>query len=106
LPDHCTKLSGGLVGGPSCSRTDLFDAFIARFLCGGTSFAFVSYIFQLFISEMFYTNEGISRGTGADKLIELCLNGGAVPVLVVLDQEHHQKGDDGRAGVDHQLLRV
>ena len=38
-----------------------------------------------------------------DQLVQLGLHRRTVAVLGVLDQEHHQEGDDGRAGVDHQL---
>ena len=39
----------------------------------------------------------------ADQFVELGLERGAVAVLGVLDQEHHEEGDDGRPGVDDQL---
>jgi hypothetical protein len=29
-----------------------------------------------------------------------------IPVLRILNQEHHQESDDGRAGIDDQLSRV
>src|SRR5438132_1248954 len=41
-----------------------------------------------------------------DQFVELRLNRRAIAVLGVLDEEHHQEGDDGRAGVDHQLPGV
>ena len=43
---------------------------------------------------------------GADQLVELDLERVGVAVLRALDQEHHQEGDDRRAGVDHELPRV
>src|SRR5262249_31664504 len=39
----------------------------------------------------------------ADQLVELGLNRRAVAVLGILDQEHHQEGDDGRPRVDDEL---
>ena len=42
----------------------------------------------------------------ADEFIELELDGFRVSILCVLNQEDHQEGDDGGAGVDHQLPRV
>lgn len=39
-------------------------------------------------------------------LVELGLNGSPIPVLRVLDQEHHKERNDGRAGVDDQLPRL
>ena len=44
--------------------------------------------------------------TSADQLIQLQVHGFGVAILRVLDQEHHQKGDDRRAGVDDQLPLV
>ena len=38
--------------------------------------------------------------------VEFHLDRGAVAVLRVLDQENHQEGDDGRAGVDDELPGV
>src|SRR6516162_7665330 len=38
-----------------------------------------------------------------DQLVQLQVNGERILVLRALNQEDHQKGDDGRAGVDHQL---
>eukprot|EP01037_Dinobryon_pediforme_P014981 gene14980-15119_t len=43
---------------------------------------------------------------GADELVELELDHPRVPVLRVLQQEHHQEGDDGGAGVDDELPGV
>lgn len=37
---------------------------------------------------------------------ESLLDGQSIPVLGVLDEEDHQKGDDGRAGIDHELPSV
>jgi hypothetical protein len=43
---------------------------------------------------------------GPQQLVELELHGRGAAVLGVLDQEDHQAGDDGRAGVDHQLPAI
>lgn len=43
---------------------------------------------------------------GANEFIELGLESGTVPILCVLDKEHHQEGHDGRAGIDDQLPGV
>jgi hypothetical protein len=40
---------------------------------------------------------------GADQFVKLELHRHCVAVPGVLDQEHHQEGDSGGAGVDHQL---
>jgi hypothetical protein len=34
------------------------------------------------------------------------LDRGRVAILRVLNQKHHQEGDDGRAGVDDKLPRI
>jgi len=39
----------------------------------------------------------------AQEFVELRLHRRAVPILAVLDQEHHQEGDDGGPGIDDQL---
>jgi hypothetical protein len=43
---------------------------------------------------------------GADEFVELYMHRLGVAVLGVLDEEDHQKGDDGRAGIDHELPSV
>jgi hypothetical protein len=43
---------------------------------------------------------------GADQLVEFDLDRLRVAVLVVLQQEHHEEGDDRGAGVDRQLPGV
>ena len=48
----------------------------------------------------------ISRRTHPDQLIKFRLNGRSVPVLRVLNDEDHQKRNDGRARVDNELPRV
>ena len=55
---------------------------------------------------MLDADEGVLALADADQLVELRLKGRAVPVLGVLDQEHHEEGDDRRAGVDDQLPGV
>jgi hypothetical protein len=48
----------------------------------------------------------LSTSDGADRLVELDLHRGAIPVLSVLDEKDHQEGHDGRTGVDHQLPAI
>src|SRR5919109_5353541 len=45
----------------------------------------------------------MSTRLGPDQFIELQLDRGAIPVLGVLEEEHHQEGHNRRPGVDHQL---
>jgi hypothetical protein len=39
----------------------------------------------------------------SDQLTELQIDGQGVPVLRILDEEHHQRSHNGGSGVDHQL---
>src|SRR6478609_1705332 len=52
---------------------------------------------------MFDPDKRIMRGADTNEFIELDLNGGAVAVLGILDQEHHQEGDDRRSRIDDEL---
>jgi len=52
------------------------------------------------------TDKGILRRSRADQFVKFDLNRSAVPVLRILNQEHHEKGNDGRAGVDDELPRI
>src|SRR5215213_585039 len=40
---------------------------------------------------------------GSDQFVKFQLHGSTVPILCVLDQEHHQERNDGRAGIYDQL---
>ena len=62
---------------------------------------------QLFVAELFRDSDAIARALGGDKkLVELGMNRLAIPVLGVLNEEHHKERHDGRGGVDHQLPGV
>ena len=52
------------------------------------------------------TNQGVSRCGHPDQLVKLSLNSGPVPILRVLNDEYHQKGDDCCTGVDDELPSV
>ena len=39
----------------------------------------------------------------SDQLVKFQLHRRTVPILSVLDQEHHEERDDGRAGIYNQL---
>ena len=57
--------------------------------------------------QLLEIEQRVPRALGhADQLVELDLQRVGVAVLGVLDQEHHQEGDDGRAGVDDELPGV
>jgi hypothetical protein len=62
---------------------------------------------ELLALELFEIEQRVVRALrGPDQLVELDLDRFGVPVLRVLNQKHHQKGDDRRAGVDDQLPGV
>src|SRR5688572_16076261 len=62
---------------------------------------------ELLLLELFEIEQRIVRtARRANELVELDLYRGAVAVLRVLDEEHHEESDDCRAGVDHELPRV
>ena len=58
------------------------------------------------VKKVLDADEGVLGGAGADQFVELGLDRRAVPVLRVLDQENHQEGDDGGAGVDDELPAI
>ena len=62
---------------------------------------------QFVLAEILHVDQPVARALDrGDELVQLQLNRHGVLVLRALDQEHHQEGDDRRAGVDHQLPRV
>src|SRR3569833_286925 len=63
--------------------------------------------FQILGLELFEIEQGILRFVRrANQLVELDLHRFGVSVLRVLDEEHHQKRDDGGAGIDDKLPGV
>src|SRR5688500_18716817 len=62
---------------------------------------------QLLVAQPLDVDQAIARSRqGGDELVQLQLDGQAVLVLALLDQEDHQEGDDGGAGVDDELPGV
>ena len=55
---------------------------------------------------MFNSNEGITSRADADQFIELDLDRGAVAVLGVLNQEHHQECHNRGARIDDKLPSI
>lgn len=45
----------------------------------------------------------MSIAVAADEFIKLHLDGNAVSVLGILNEEDHEEGDDGRSGIDDEL---
>src|SRR6266566_5829653 len=61
-------------------------------------------LFQILVRKLFKINEFISRAfDGANNLIKFQMNGFGIAVLGVLNQEHHEEGNDRRSGVDDEL---
>jgi hypothetical protein len=67
---------------------------------------FALYVFQLFVRQVLQPHKCIVRFADANEFVQLHLDRGGVTVLRILDQEHHQKRDNGRAGVDHKLPSI
>ena len=55
---------------------------------------------------MFNSNEGITSRADADQFIQLDLDRGAIAVLGILNQEHHQECDNRGARIDDKLPSV
>src|SRR6266540_5057614 len=57
--------------------------------------------FELFVPEVLDPDQLISGfPRDVEELVELHVDGGRIPVQGVLDQEDHEEGEHGRAGVD------
>src|SRR5262245_40740803 len=69
----------------------------------GSGFAFVAEIIHLFFGEVLYADKGIRSRGHADELVKLGLNSCSIPILSVLNEEHHQECYNGCAGIDDQL---
>ena len=64
-------------------------------------------LLELFVGQLLEIDQLVARALeSANELVELDVNRDRVPVLRVLDQEHHEKGDDRRAGIDDELPRI
>lgn len=62
---------------------------------------------KLFFGQLFQIHQRIMRvSVAANKFIELHLHRNTVPVLGILNEEDHEKGDDRRSCIDHQLPRI
>ncbi len=61
--------------------------------------------FQLFVVQPFDAYITVLSRAGENELVEFRVQRPDVPVLRVLKDEDHQKGDDRRAGIDDELPR-
>ena len=63
--------------------------------------------FEILLRQFFAIVEMVARtAQGADEFVELEMHGFGVAILCALDEEDHDEGDDGRAGVDDELPSV
>jgi hypothetical protein len=69
-------------------------------------FAFLAQLIDFIVRQVLYAYQRILCVTHPDEFIQLHLNGGAIAVLRILDQENHQESDDGSGGVYHQLPSI
>lgn len=89
----------------------LFFDFLVKLVHGPHGTGFLRELFKLVVEfgeviivEVFQDDILVARAFGgADKLVELKLNGLAVAVLGVLYEKHHQERHDGRAGINNKL---
>jgi len=64
-------------------------------------------LFQILVRKLFKIDQFISRAfDGTNDLIKFQMNGFGIAVLGVLNQEHHEEGNDRGGGVDDELPRV
>ena len=63
--------------------------------------------FDLRLGQVFHIDQPIAGAfKRGDDLIELQMDCQRIFVLAALDEEYHQEGNDGRAGIDYQLPRI
>ena len=105
-PEPSWQLPANTIGGEFRLLSCSLNGFFACLLRFGSALAFGPYFLEFIVGEMLDTNEGILGGADTDQFVKLHLDGGAVPVLRVLDQKNHEEGDDGRTRVDDKLPRI
>jgi hypothetical protein len=77
---------------------------LCRLLCKICTAATI--LVNFFVCQVLDANEAIVRMRRSNYLVKLGLQGGAISVLSILDDEDHQKRNNGRAGVDDELQAV
>jgi hypothetical protein len=97
---------GGPLGRSASLPVGFVDLGFAAPVRVGPPFAFGTDFFDFLVGQVFDSHKGILSRADADQFVELDLNGGAVAVLRILNQEDHQEGHDGGACIDHKLPRV
>src|SRR6185437_13998588 len=89
---------------PPCLR----DLFVLAGAPGLTlfadSFVLLFQFVQLFVRELFHVDQIIAGGiVGAYEFIQLQVDGFSIAVLGVLDEKHHQEGNQAGCCIDYQL---
>jgi hypothetical protein len=72
----------------------------------GARFTETANFVQLVVRHVFDADKGIVGAAYADKFVKLDLDGGCIRILRVLNQKHHQEGDDRRPCIDDELPSV
>src|SRR4029078_1724785 len=91
--------AGHLLGADGCARMRLRPA--------GKLLVVLAQQIERLLVELLKIEEHVARLLRhPDQLVDLDMHGGGVAVLRVLDHEHHQEGDDGGRGVDHEVPGV
>jgi hypothetical protein len=92
-----------LVCGMLCvSICPFYGLFSSRF-CFGARFTFIAQFIEFLVREMLNSDKCILSGADSHEFIELDLDSGAIAILRVLNQENHEKGDNGGPGIDDEL---
>ena len=67
----------------------------------------VLHLIEILVAAVFKIDEFIAcRFDAADQFVELEMDRPRVPILGVLNKEHHEERNNGRSGVDHQLPHI
>ena len=86
--------------------TDILNSFdsASALLPLAQSFKLFFDLGQLIVGHVFEVNHLVARALDCvDEFIEFQMEGLGIPVLCILNEKDHEKRDDCRAGVDHQL---
>jgi len=72
----------------------------------GAPFTFIAQFIKFFVREMLNPDKCILSGADSHEFIELDLDSGAIAILRVLNQENHEKGNNGGPGIDDELPSI
>jgi hypothetical protein len=85
----------------------VFATFVPSVALAPYPLVFLGQLFQFRIGEMLNINHLIlGLINRLDDFVELQMDSACVPVLRVLDQKHHEKRHDRRAGINNELPGV